>query len=126
MDSLDYNDRYGIRRERGWLPWAIALAVVGGGWLIWAGLSQAEPSVDTTIIAFSVQDPRKIELRYIVNREDSSRVALCTLTARDIDKVIVGQITDEIPASTGAIERVAVIPSRSDAVNAGVDSCRLK
>jgi hypothetical protein len=44
---------------------------------------------------------------------------------RDINKVIVGQISDVIPASTGAIERTVTIPSRADAVNAGVDSCHL-
>jgi hypothetical protein len=126
MDSFDYNDRYGIRKERGWLPWALVLALVGGGWLMWAGLTRAEPAIDTTLLAFSNEDPRNIEIRYIVNREDPSRAAICTLTARDFDKVIVGQVTDEIPASAGAIERVATIPTRSDAVNAGVDNCRLK
>ena len=122
---FDYNDRYGIRNQRAWLPYGIAFLLVGGIWIIWAGLHHAEPNVSADLIAFNNQDPRNIEIRYIVTRRDPSQRATCVLTARDIDKVIVGQLSDEIPASDGAIERVVTIPSRGDAVNAGITSCRL-
>jgi hypothetical protein len=125
QDEFDYNDRYGIRKQRAWLPYALSFLIIGGAWIIWAGIHHAEPAVSADLIAFNNQDPRNTEIRYIVTRRDSSREATCIVTARDIDKVIVGQISDVIPASSGAVERVVTIPSRADAVNAGVTSCRL-
>ena len=125
QDEFDYNDRYGIRKQRAWLPYALSFLLIGGVWIIWAGIHHAEPNVSADLIAFNNQDPRNTEIRYIVTRRDSSREATCLVTARDIDKVIVGQISDVIPASSGAVERVVTIPSRADAVNAGVTSCRL-
>mgnify|MGYP000302382111 FL=1 len=122
---FDYNDRYGIRQQRAWLPYALSFLIIGGAWIIWAGIHHAEPNVSADLIAFNNEDPRNTEIRYIVTRRDSSRDATCIVTARDIDKVIVGQISDVIPASSGAVERVVTIPSRADAVNAGVTSCRL-
>lgn len=125
QDEFDYNDRYGIRKQSAWLPYALSFLLIGGVWIIWAGIHHAEPNVSADLIAFNNQDPRNTEIRYIVTRRDSSREATCLVTARDIDKVIVGQISDVIPASSGAVERVVTIPSRADAVNAGVTSCRL-
>lgn len=125
QDEFDYNDRYGIRKQRAWLPYALSFLIIGGAWIIWAGIHHAEPAVSADLIAFNNQDPRNTEIRYILTRRDSSREATCIVTARDIDKVIVGQISDVIPASSGAVERVVTIPSRADAVNAGVTSCRL-
>ena len=123
---FDYNDRYGIRAQRAWLPYALVLVVVGGIWLIWAGVHHAEPAISANLLAFNNEDPRNIEIRYTITRRDPSQEAICIITARDMDKVIVGQISDLIPASSGTVERVATIPSRADAVNAGVASCRLK
>jgi hypothetical protein len=125
QDEFDYNDRYGIRKQRAWLPYALSFLIIGGAWIIWAGIHHAEPAVSADLIAFNNQDPRNTEIRYMVTRRDSSREATCIVTARDIDKVIVGQISDVVPASSGAVERVVTIPSRADAVNAGVTSCRL-
>ena len=125
QDEFDYNDRYGIRKQRAWLPYALSFLIIGGAWIIWAGIHHAEPAVSADLIAFNNEDPRNTEIRYIVTRRDPSREATCIVTARDFDKVIVGQISDVVPASSGAVERIVTIPSRADAVNAGVTSCRL-
>ena len=125
QSQFDYNDRYGIRPQRAWIPYALSFLIIGSAWIIWAGLHHAEPEISAELVAFNNQDPRKIEIRYTVTRRDPSRTATCIISARDINKVIVGQIFDEIPASEGAIERTATIPSRGDAVNAGVNSCHL-
>jgi hypothetical protein len=50
---------------------------------------------------------------------------VCTLIARDFDKSIVGQIDYEIPAGKSKVELVTIVPTRSQAVNADVSSCRL-
>jgi hypothetical protein len=124
--QFDYNDRYGIRPPKAWVPYALSFLLIGGAWIIWAGIHHAEPDISANLVAFNNQNPRKIEIQYSVTRRDSSKVGTCVITARDINKVIVGQVSDEIPASTGAITRTVTIPSRADAVNAGVDSCFLK
>lgn len=124
-DTFDFNDRYGVRPQRGWVPYALSFAIIGGIWILWAGLHQAEPAVSYSLVAFNIDDPRNTEIRYTINRRDSSLAATCVIAARDIDKVIVGQIDDHIPASGGAIERTVTVPSRADAVNAGVITCYL-
>jgi hypothetical protein len=123
--QFDFNDRYGAPRQRGWLPYALSFLIIGGGWLIWAALHHAEPAISHTLVAFNNDDPRNTEIRFIVTRRDPSAPATCIVAARDFDKVIVGQIVDRIPASEGAIERRVVIPSRADAVNAGITTCYL-
>ena len=125
QDEFDYNDRYGVRSERAWVPYALSFVLIGGAWILWAGLHHAEPAISYSVIAFDNTDPRNTQLRYSITRRDSSKPAICTIAARDIDKVIVGQLDDQIPASDGAIERTVTIPSRADAVNAGITSCRL-
>jgi len=124
-DTFDFNDRYGIRSQRAWLPYALSFLIIGTAWVLWAGLHHAEPEISHALVAFDTSDPRNTEIRFIVTRRDPSAAATCILTARDFDKVIVGQIVDQIPASDGAIERTVTIPSRADAVNAGVASCYL-
>jgi hypothetical protein len=125
QDELDFNDRYGIRTGKPWLPYAISFAVLGVIWLLWAALFHAQPAIGSDLIAFNNKDPRNIEIRYIVTREDPSLSGTCILAARDFDKVIVGQIADFIPPAKAMIERVITIPSRGDAVNAGIESCYL-
>ena len=122
---FDYNDRYGVSSERAWIPYALSFLLIGGAWILWAGLHHAEPAISYSVIAFDNTDPRNTQLRYSIARRDASQPATCTIAARDIDKVIVGQLDDHIPASDGAVERTVTIPSRADAVNAGITSCRL-
>lgn len=124
-DTFDYNDRYGVRPQRAWVPYALSASLIGGAWLLWAGLHHAEPEISYSLVAFDNTDPRNTEIRYTINRRDPSALATCIIVARDIDKVIVGQIVDHIPGTQGAIEREVAIPSRADAVNAGVSTCYL-
>lgn len=123
--QFDFNDRYGVRSQRAWLPYALSFLLIGGGWLMWAALHHAEPAISHSLIAFDNSDPRNTEIRFVLTRRDPSAPATCILAARDLDKVIVGEIVDRIPASKGAIERTVVIPSRADAVNAGITTCYL-
>ena len=123
QEPFDYNDRYGVRNQRAWVPYALSFLIIGSAWTIWAGLHQSEPRISYSLISFNNEDPRNTEIRYIVTRRDPSQPAICSIAARDFYKVIVGQIEDRIPASDGPIERTVTIPSRADAVNAGVISC---
>ena len=122
-EEFDFNDRYGIRPRRAWISYAIAFAIVGGGWLVWSALDHSNPEISTSLISFNNQDPRKVEVRYSLTRRDPNQEITCTLVARDFDVNVVGQIDDVIPAGEKYAERIATIPTRADAVNAGILSC---
>jgi len=61
----------------------------------------------------------------LIERRDSSQALTCTVVARDIDKNVVGEIDDAIPAtSINPITRTTTIPARIAPVNAAVVGCR--
>jgi predicted alpha/beta hydrolase family esterase len=124
--QFDFNDRYGVKPVRGWIKYAVVFGVLGGGWLLWAGIHHSNPEIRTELISFITQDPRNPEIRYSVQRASGSDVVICTLTARDFEKNVVGQLEDTIPAGDTYLERTITIPTRADAVNAGIERCRVQ
>ncbi len=125
-EPFSYNDRYGVRPPNRWVGPAIFLAVVGITWLTWAGLHHSNPNIRTSLISFTATTDREISIRYSVVRKDMNQVLVCTLIARDYDKNVVGQIDDEIAPGLASLERTTSIPTRSQAVNADVTTCRIK
>jgi hypothetical protein len=123
--QFDYNDRYGIKPSKSWVKFAIGFALVGGIWVVWAGLHHAQPLVRSELISFTTQDPRNPVIRYFVQRDKSDDVVTCTLTARDFEKNVVGQVDDTIAAGESYVERNVTVPTRADAVNAGIAGCRV-
>lgn len=123
--QFDFNDRYGIKPARTWVRYAAVTAILGAAWLLWAGLHHAQPALRSELISFITQDPRNPEIRYSIYREDGSQKVICTLAARDFDMNVVGQIEDTIEAGAKDVQRVISIPTRADAVNAGIERCRL-
>ena len=126
QEAFDYNDRYGVKQGRSWVAIALITAVVGVGWIIWAGLHHSNPAIRTQLISFVVDNDREVSVRYSVDRHSTTAATVCTLIARDYDKNIVGQLDQEIAAGLAKVELVTVVPTRSEAVNADVSSCRAK
>ena len=124
-NQFDFNDRYGVKPARAWVKYAVVCAVVGGAWLLWAGLHHSNPELRTELISFITQDPRNPEIRYSIQRASGDDVITCTLTARDFDMNVVGQIEDTIAAGETYLERTISIPTRADAVNAGIERGRV-
>jgi hypothetical protein len=124
--QFDYNDRYGIKPSKTWIRYASLIAFAGVAWILWAGLHHSNPEIRVNLISFITEDPRNPEIRFSVERRDGSQEIVCTLAARDIEKNIVGQIDDIIPAGDTFIERSTTIPTRADAVNAGITRCRIR
>jgi len=122
-NDFDFNDRYGVKPANRWRPIAGAALVVGLVWLMWAGLHHARPEISQRLISFSITDSREIFIRYEVNRRDPDLELTCTLEARDIDKLIVGQVDDVIPAGESLIDRSTPIPTRNLAATASVLRC---
>ncbi len=115
-----------MRPANRWIAPAVLFASVGISWLVWAGLHHSNPSIRTSLISYSATTDREISLRYSIERKDKDQVLICTLIARDYDKNIVGQIDDEIAAGLASLEKTTAIPTRSQAVNADVTTCRVK
>jgi hypothetical protein len=126
QEPFDYNDRYGVKKGRSWIAVALITAVVGVGWITWAGLHHSNPAIRIQLITFTVDSDRAVSVRYSVDRENADAATICTVIARDYDKNIVGQIDQEIAAGQAKVELVSVVPTRSEAVNADVSSCRAK
>jgi hypothetical protein len=124
--DFDYNDRYGVRSNKAWITPAIAFALIGGAWLIWAGLHHANPAIRSELISFNVTSEREISIRYTIDRTDPQQVVICTLTATDQDKNIVGQIDDTIVAGQSHSEQTTAIPARTAPVSAAIARCRAK
>ena len=123
-EEFDYNDRYGVLPAKRWVTPAIVFALIGAGWFIWAGLHYANPAVRSDLISFSVTAEREISIRYSVSRTDPMQVVICTLTASDQDKNVVGQIDDKIPAGKSLVEQTTAIPARTAPVTAAIARCR--
>ena len=121
---FSYNDRYGVRPPSKWQIPAIVCALLGISWLVWAGLHHANPPFRTTLISFSITNEKEISIRYSLERHSATTPFTCTLVARDIDKNVVGQIDEVIPAGKSKTERITLIPTRGPAVNADVILCR--
>jgi hypothetical protein len=123
---FNYEERYGASKPTRWPAIALLVGVVGIGWLMWSALYHSNPSLRSQLVSFTITDDRAASVRYFIEREDSNQVVVCTLIARDFDKNIVGQIDQEIPAGKSKVELVTNVPTRSEAVNADVSSCRAK
>ena len=125
-EPFDYNERYGVKRPRRWIAVALITAIVGVGWITWAGLYHSNPEIRVQLISFTVDSDREVSVRYFVERDSADAVSICTVIARDFYKDIVGQIDVEIPAGKEKVELVSIVPTRNLAVNADVSTCRAK
>jgi hypothetical protein len=123
---FNYEERYGVAKATRWPAIALVVGILGIGWLMWSALYHSNPSLRSQLVSFTITDDRAASVRYFIEREDSNQVVVCTLIARDFDKNIVGQIDQEIPAGKSKVELVTTVPTRSEAVNADVSSCRAK
>jgi hypothetical protein len=123
---FNYEERYGVAKATRWPAIALVVGILGIGWLMWTALYHSNPSLRSQLVSFTITDDRAASVRYFIEREDSDQVVVCTLIARDFDKNIVGQIDQEIPAGKAKVELVTSVPTRSEAVNADVSSCRVK
>ena len=123
-EPFNYEARYGAAKATHWPVVALVVAILGIGWLLWSALYHSNPPLRSQLVSFTIESDREASVRYFIERSDSQQVVICTLIARDFDKNIVGQIDQEIGAGKAKVELVTAVPTRSEAVNADVSSCR--
>ena len=105
QDGAALDARYGRspgkrRRDRGIaIGGAIAIAVVIGAWVIWAGLDLAGGGLDSSDIGHKVLNDRSVSISYQVSMPPGS-TASCALEVENEAHAIVGWKVVDIPAST--------------------------
>jgi Domain of unknown function (DUF4307) len=105
---------------------AVAVVVAGlfGAWLIWAGLSQAGPSVRATVVGLSTPGSHRALVR-VELAGDPRRAVSCQVQALDSGGAIVGQT--RVEASTGSSGRrvvTATVRTLDKARRAQTAGCR--
>ena len=117
--------RYGYRKSsKSWKISALLVIAVFVPWLVWSAWHHSNPEIRVTLISFQNESEKSIEITYLVERRDPKQPLSCTLLARDIDKNVVGEIEDLVPASTTRSKTVTTtIPTRIAPVNAAVLEC---
>ena len=121
-------ERYGIKANRQKNIWLLIggsiLAII---WFIWSGTNIANPEVRTELISFKVIDNQSVSITYKISLKNLNTSHSCDLVARDIDKNVVGELTDNFKAGQlidGKNLRTVVMSTRTPAVNAGISSCQ--
>ncbi|MEO6944749.1 MAG: DUF4307 domain-containing protein [Lacisediminihabitans sp.] len=105
QDSAVLDARYGRspgkRRRDRWIAVvaAIAVALVIGAWVIWAGLDQTNGGLDSQDIGHHVLSDREVSITYQVSMPPGS-TASCALEVENEAHAIVGWKIVDIPAST--------------------------
>lgn len=120
-------ERYGKSSNNLWKYSALLLLAIGLPWLMWSAWYHSNPPARVSLISFKPIDSRAIEITFELDRRDPADPQICTLVARDFEKNIVGEIDFEVPASKTNPQKITTkIPTRLEAVNAGVLECRPK
>lgn len=112
-------------KSRNWLL-GVLIGIVAA-WFAWSGYNAANPAVRSELVSFKIIDAQSISITYKITVRDISTDHNCAVVARDIDKNVVGEVTDSMPADAlmvGANLRTLTIPTRLPAVNAGISSCQ--
>jgi hypothetical protein len=122
--EFSYEERYGKAGGNRWVAYAFGFAIVGLFWIFWAGLHHSNPAISEQLISFEVTGEKEISIRYSIHRTDPNQVVICTLTAMDQDKNVVGQIDDTISAGSARREQITAIPARTTPVSASIARCR--
>lgn len=118
-------DRYGTVRRNTWKIPAAILMIIFLPWLMWSAWHHSHPEFRITLISFQNEKSDSIDITYLIERREPSQALICTVVARDIDKNVVGEIDDAIPAAPiNPITRTTTIPARIAPVNAAVVGCR--
>ncbi len=96
-----YGRSPGKRRRDRWMAvgGAVAVAIVIGAWVIWAGLDMASGGLDSQDIGHRVLNDREVSISYQVTMPPGS-TASCALEVENEAHAIVGWKIVDIPAST--------------------------
>jgi hypothetical protein len=103
----------------------VAVVAAGSlGWLIWAGLVHANPTVSARVPAFTVVSDTRIDVTVTVDRPDPSIPVVCRISAQATDFQPVGEVNLRVEASAARVVDVDVsITTLRRATTAVVREC---
>ena len=84
------------------------VAAASIGWLIWAGLVHANPTVSAKVPAYTVVSDTRIDVTVTVDRPDPSIAVVCRVSAQAPDFQPVGEVNLPVEASTARVVDVKV------------------
>jgi hypothetical protein len=100
------------------------LALVGLGWLVWAGYLFATPQVDAQVATYVVRDDHTVAVTLTVERRDPSIAATCRIVAEAVDHSTVGEKEVLVPAGSDRLTNQAVeIRTLRRAITAVANEC---
>lgn len=113
--------------RRAWIPFAVALGLIGGAWLIWTAWVGAHPPVVGQVTAFTVVSDNQVDVSLTVQRTNPSQPVTCTVIAQAISYETVGQLPVAVAPSENELERVKVsMRTFKRATSASLESCVLE
>lgn len=87
----------------------VAVAAAGAlGWLVWAALVHANPTVSARVSAYEVVSDTRIDATVTVDRPDPSVAVICRVSAQAADFQPVGEVNLPVAASTERLVDVGV------------------
>ena len=104
---------------------AVALAALGGAWLLWSALYGANPPVSARLESFVVTSDQTVDAVVTTQRPDPTRPATCTLIAQAISYDTVGQYPLELGPSTEVLQtHQLTIRTFKRATSVSIRSCQ--
>lgn len=117
--------RYPGRRRPLWIPLALVLALVGIGWLAWAGSYGATGTVTARVDAFTVLSDTRIEVTVTVDRPSADVGATCQLFAQAVTYERVAELPFTVEAGGSRLTtRTYTLNTIRRATTADVEGCR--
>lgn len=124
MSSLRPLATYPSRRPRLWLVLAGVLILIGAGWILWAGLYHAHPTVAGRVDSFEVLDDTQVRVSLTVDRSDPSVPATCHVITQSVNYQQVGELDVQVGPGSQRLELVTVtVRTISRATSASLSGC---
>ena len=101
----------------------VALAILGVGWVVWVGISRGSQPVTATLVTYETVDSSQMRANLDVTM-DPGRTARCTLVAKSVRHLVVGEATTQVPAADRKTQRVvARISTQEEGASVEVKQC---
>lgn len=111
--------------HRAWVAVGVVLALLLGGWMVWAGIKGSTKPVEADVHGFTVRSDTEADVTLRVQRRHPQQAAVCTVEATAQNFVKVGEKDVTVAPGTQQITLVdASLRTVNRATTVTVASCR--
>lgn len=101
----------------------IALGLLGFGWVVWAGITNGSQPVTATLVTYETVNASQMRANLDVTM-DPGRTAKCTLVAKSVRHLVVGETTVQVGAADRRTQRVvASVSTQEEGASVEVRQC---